>query len=787
MFGAETRYSYTPSGNLSRITHPDGKWTEYRYYDNGSLREMLTENGRRIGYTHGAKGEWTQVEFPNKDVIRIVQDPSARSVTFSFPDGDTTRYQFDQQQRLAEVRTANLTRTVDYEPSGQVRQLKWSNGEAVNFQYDADNRIRSLRDQTGQELQQWDVTLHTDERGRVTSLTDPLERTRMQWDDTGRLRSATSDSGSKVIVHWDSETNKPRSLTTSWGYVEFDDQGRPQDLYTIEGQRWPATWKADGQLDHIMTPIFGAIRLRSQTPNRPAAIQFPDGLSTTLDWGKRDLARTRDRQFAQRNLESTRFREPPRPLSSTRFNEARSWQYRFEMPRLPADRFATQHSGRFWSRVQELVDRSAQLPMPSEQDLQRHEEYWTKGEYWKDSYYADLAEPMPEFSAESYSKAFVLTVGVIALDWTRFALEVPRHIPGANFLVRPFIERIPTFLQRGVIQNLRQYDPNNDILGALAPAGEQLREIGQFVGNLNFIQELSESLFRISPWYKTTIKELRSQHTLIVAMNGGPSVVATQSISIRYIRSESGYTPWIDMASGAKTGGKKFVEHNIGERLDDHLLPKSQGSHKDNGPTPTNLKVFSLHVDQATGKVTQMPEMTLQPFGDPNDPVRRTSSFTPRRGQGTCGEGKCPPPTIRSTFFPPRQPPPSPGVFSERLDRQGLGSAHPSASFPQRPPSLTSPPPTSMSGLTARNMDRPVPAATPSYRLPSNQLSAPKPGGVLMKADVVKNQPADMSGLFGGPAPSTPPVTPPRTQTVAAQPDGLFTPFLLFCAVEEAQ
>ena len=110
-------------------------------------------------------------------------------------------------------------------------------------------------DQTGQELQQWDVTLHTDERGQVTSVTDPLERTRLQWDDAGRLKSATSDAGAKVLVHWDSQTNKPRSLTTSWGYVEFDDQGRPQDLYTIEGQRWPATWKADGQLEQNTDPF----------------------------------------------------------------------------------------------------------------------------------------------------------------------------------------------------------------------------------------------------------------------------------------------------------------------------------------------------------------------------------------------------------------------------------------------------------------------------------------------------------------------------------------------------
>ena len=300
VFGGETRYGYDPAGRLNHITYPDRKWTEYRYDNNGYLREMQTENGRRISYTHGAKGEWTQIEFPNKDVIRIEQDPTARSVSFSFPDGDTTRYQFDQQQRLVEVRTADQTRTNIYESSGQLRQIKWSDGRAVDFQPDITSQIRGIRDQTGQEMRQWEVTLRADEHGRVTSMTDPLERMRLQWDEAGRLRSATSDSGSKVLVHWDSETNKPRSLTTSWGSVEFDAQGRPQDLYTIEGQRWPATWRADGQLEQVMTPLFGTIRFQYEQSNQPTAIQFPDGLSTALVRDKREPTRGSGEAIADR-------------------------------------------------------------------------------------------------------------------------------------------------------------------------------------------------------------------------------------------------------------------------------------------------------------------------------------------------------------------------------------------------------------------------------------------------------------------------------------------------------
>jgi hypothetical protein len=67
----------------------------------------------------------------------------------------------------------------------------------------------------------------------------------------------------------------------------------------------------------------------------------------------------------------------------------------------------------------------------------------------------------------------------------------------------------------------------------------------------------------------------------------------------------------------------------------------------------------------------------------------------------------------------------------------------------------------------------PPPIASNDYRLPSTPSD--KRGGVKMKADVVKGEPADTSEMFGGGTSEKP--------MVVNQQEGLYSPFLLFCAV----
>ncbi len=93
------------------------------------------------------------------------------------------------------------------------------------------------------------------------------------------------------------------------------------------------------------------------------------------------------------------------------------------------------------------------------------------------------------------------------------------------------------------------------------------------------------------------------------------------------------------------------------------------------------------------------------------------------------------------------------------------------------PPGGPPPPPAPSGGVasgaikpTTQPSQRAANVNAPNSRLPSTAL----PGGVVLKADVVKNERADTSELFGGGG--------SEKQIVAARQQGLRSPFLLFCA-----
>lgn len=183
-----------------------------------------------------------------------------------------------------EVRSGQQTRTMAYGPGGHLRSVQWSDGQAVNVRFDTALRLRGLTEHAQREIHRWDSILHLNAKGRVTHLSEPMGRMDLRWDDAGRLQSAATDEGVKVVVRWNETTNSPRALITSWGYVDFDTQGHPQDLYTLDGFRSPAVWREGGRLERVMSPLVGILRVQDGPDGRPTAIQFPDGQRTELTW-----------------------------------------------------------------------------------------------------------------------------------------------------------------------------------------------------------------------------------------------------------------------------------------------------------------------------------------------------------------------------------------------------------------------------------------------------------------------------------------------------------------------
>jgi YD repeat-containing protein len=76
--GRTTSYSYEPTGDLKRVTQPDGSWIEHSYDDARRLTAVADQAGNRIEYTLDNAGNRLQENI--KDPGGALQ----RSITRSF-------------------------------------------------------------------------------------------------------------------------------------------------------------------------------------------------------------------------------------------------------------------------------------------------------------------------------------------------------------------------------------------------------------------------------------------------------------------------------------------------------------------------------------------------------------------------------------------------------------------------------------------------------------------------------------------------------------------------------
>jgi YD repeat-containing protein len=535
-------------------------------------------------------------------------------LTITYPDGETVSHLFDQQGRLILSQNAQTTLDAHYDSLGRLERLQSPGGRTLGFRYDNTGRLQALTDETGKEVQHWAVSLRVSDAGRLVSLEDPLGKMHLRRDEAGRLNSIASDWGWKAVVRWDTQTNRPRSMVAPWGYVEFDAQGRPREMFTPQGLRASAAWNSAGQLEQVTMPLLGGVRIGYDASRAPATIQFPDGLRIALPREQAQRpARTvnahgasafqQDSAEKLRRITESKPDFPRQPLSGRMLDQGRGYQFRYSVPPLNAGNLLSAHRDRFWSRVASLVESSAKIPMPSEEQMRRHEEYWTKGEYWTaDPYYADLAGPMPELSPQNYLKAFGLTVGIIATDSARFFVDI---LPGINNWLGFAASEALMPPRRWMREQLGKADPGNDIGGGLDNAGDRLRRWGGVVGMLRDAYSSILNRTQLRPWAaRLDYLESESHTLLLLTPERMWAETYRRTLHVRLLA--TGYTVGFDWPGAGMDAAGIAARKWIGDQLDGKILGKYAGS-----PGDDKLKAVPLRIDARSARVTPMPEIQL--------------------------------------------------------------------------------------------------------------------------------------------------------------------------------
>jgi YD repeat-containing protein len=92
---ATTSYVYDASGNLLSTANPDGQVTRYSYDDVNRLTKIVGPDGNSTSYAYDNIGNLISKTTPNGATIRYEYDSGSRLINTAYPDGTGTLYTYD--------------------------------------------------------------------------------------------------------------------------------------------------------------------------------------------------------------------------------------------------------------------------------------------------------------------------------------------------------------------------------------------------------------------------------------------------------------------------------------------------------------------------------------------------------------------------------------------------------------------------------------------------------------------------------------------------------------------
>jgi RHS repeat-associated protein len=210
-----------PTGDLRSVTDTNGNTLTYS--DNG----IVSSTGVRVTFERDPLGRITSVTDPSGRRARYEYDVDGDLVAATDIDGNVTRFVYRTNPRHYMDRVIDpLGRTglrSEYDAEGRLVRLFEGSGQPVEFSYDPDNFLNTVRDALGHPTtfeydQQGNVVTQIDTLGGITRRTfDSNGNVLTETDPLGNVRSFTYDSAANVTSETDPLGNVTRHTYNQFG------------------------------------------------------------------------------------------------------------------------------------------------------------------------------------------------------------------------------------------------------------------------------------------------------------------------------------------------------------------------------------------------------------------------------------------------------------------------------------------------------------------------------------------------------------------------------------------
>lgn len=213
----KTSYDYHPTGQVAKVTAPDGSFLSYTYDDAHRLTEIQDNLGNKISYSLDPAGNRIreEVKDPQDALVRTKQrlfDNANRLIADiggSDPQNDVTKYTYDAEG-LQLTSTDPLKRSTSkfYDALKRLSSVVSPDGKTLKFERNAINQVVGVTD-----ARNLTTTYNVDALGNRLSMTSPdTGESSFTYDAAGNILTS-KDAKNRVTSYAYDVLNRPTSVT----------------------------------------------------------------------------------------------------------------------------------------------------------------------------------------------------------------------------------------------------------------------------------------------------------------------------------------------------------------------------------------------------------------------------------------------------------------------------------------------------------------------------------------------------------------------------------------------
>ncbi len=211
------RYAYDKMGNRTHLTEADGTVTLYGYdfiYRLNSVTQNFREGvnpGNDVNaltrYAYDARGLLTQIVNANNAATFFAFDKVGNMIHETDPIGNVWAYEYDGMGNRVVRTDAKRDRTeYAYYPDDMLEEIRYANGQSVQYVYDANNNRTEMKDWLGNTGWEYDPL------NRITAQNDPFSRAMAYAYDAAFNRTAVTYPDGNQVNYAYSPNNRMKSV-----------------------------------------------------------------------------------------------------------------------------------------------------------------------------------------------------------------------------------------------------------------------------------------------------------------------------------------------------------------------------------------------------------------------------------------------------------------------------------------------------------------------------------------------------------------------------------------------